>query len=350
MPTLAHEAITIEEDYAASWIDDGQKYAVIALSVKLDDPVPLQEMTPHHWAFADATFDMPAHWREWLGTIRTEEVEGSNLFLLSKMRSQAPEVADAETAELKRHAGHFYAGLLLASAFAPAHKPVMLAGYRQNGEINVRSQDDYEPAIPSMVRHYPAVTLAELQLAAKIASQIAAIETAPSNGGHWRLFRVFHLYLEARAIRDNMDRLHQYCRCVDGLIVSKQGEAKKQFKSRTELFIGPRHHDMMGETYDVRSDVEHLHENKHLEVFYRAARLDLVKKLEMMEYIVRSALVRILLDCNLWPHFANTPALQAFWALAEGHRRALWGATINPRDALADFDPRYINDAQLGTQ
>ena len=78
----------------------------------------------------------------------------------------------------KRHAGHFYAGLLLASPFAPAHKPVMLAGYCQHGEISVRSQDDYDPAIPSVVRYYPPVTFAELQVAAKIASQIAAIETA----------------------------------------------------------------------------------------------------------------------------------------------------------------------------
>jgi hypothetical protein len=326
---------------SASWIDDGDKYAVIVLAVKLDDAVPLQQMTPHHWAFANARFDMPAHWREWLGTIRTKEVEGSNLFLLSKMRSQAPEVVDAETAELKRHAAHFYAGLLLASPFAPAHRPVMLAGYRQNGEINVRSQDDYESAIPSMVRRYPAVTLAELHQAGKIASQIAAIEIAPLNGGNWRLFRVFHLYLEARAVRDNMDRLHQYCRCIDGLIVSKQGEAKKQFKSRTELFIGPHHHEMMGQTYDVRSDVEHLHENKHLEVFDRTARLDLVKKLEMMEYIVRSALVRVLLDSKLWPHFANTTALQAFWALDGHERRRLWGDLIDPSDAFADFDPPY---------
>jgi len=39
MPTLAHDAITIEaaKHTAASWIDDGQKYAVIALSVKLDE-------------------------------------------------------------------------------------------------------------------------------------------------------------------------------------------------------------------------------------------------------------------------------------------------------------------------
>jgi hypothetical protein len=31
------------------------------------------------------------------------------------MRSQAPEIVDAETVVLKRRAGHFYAGLLLAS-------------------------------------------------------------------------------------------------------------------------------------------------------------------------------------------------------------------------------------------
>jgi hypothetical protein len=192
------------------------------------------------------------------------------------------------------------------------------------------------------------VTLAELQLAAKIATQIATIETAVLAGGHWRLFRILHLYLEARTVQDNMDRLHQYCRCIDGLIVSKQGEARKQFKSRTELFIGPRHHDTMGEIYDVRSDVEHLHENKHLEVFDRAARLELVKKLEMTEYIARSALVRILLEPRLWSHFANTTALQAFWALDNRRRRALWGAAINPTDALADFDPRYISDADLG--
>jgi hypothetical protein len=332
---------------STSWIDDGQKYAVIALSVKLTDPVRLQEMTPHHWVFADVRFEMPTHWREWLGTIRTKEVEGSNLFLLSKMRSQVPEVVDAETAELKRHAGHFYAGLLLASPFAPAHKPVMLAGYRQLGEIKLRSQDDFDPAIPSMVRYYPPVTLAELQLAAKIASQIATIETASLAGGHWRLFRVLHLYLETRTMRDPMDRLHQYCRCVEGLIVSEPGQGKNRFKSRTELFIGPRHHTLMGQTYDVRSDVEHLYENKHLEVFDRASRLELVKKLEMVEYIARSTLVRILLDSKLRPHFANTDALKAFWALSENERRRLWGAAIDPNDALVEFDARYISDAQL---
>jgi len=348
MLTIERDAVETGRRNSASWIDDGDKYAVIALAVKLDDRVPLQQMTPHHWVFADKRFDMPPHWREWLGTIRTQEVEGSNLFLLGKMRSQAPDILDGENAELKRRAGHFYSGLLLASPFAPAHSPVMLSGSRRHGEIGVRPQDNYEPAIPSMVGHYPPVTLADLQLAAKLAERIATLEVALLNGGHWRIFRVFHLYLEARAIRDNMNRLHQYCRCIEGLIVPAAGNSGRQFKSRTELFIGPRHHDMMGETYDVRGDVEHLHENKHLEIFDRTARLELVKKLEMMEYIARSALVRVLLNRDLWPHFANTPALLAFWALKDKRRRELWGDIINPHDALADFNPRFITAGQLG--
>lgn len=334
----------------ATWVDDGDKFAVVALSVKVDNPVPLQQMTPHHWAFSDQRFDMPGRWREWLGTERTKEVEGSNLFLLSKMPSQRPESLDAETDELKRRVWHFYAGLLLASPFAPAHSPVMLTGCRKDGEINVRSQHDFDPAIPSVVRYYPPVGIVELQMAANIAAHIAGIEAAQLVGGHWRLFRILHLYLRARTISDNMDRFHQYCRCIDGLIVSKQGEARRQFKSRTELFIGPHHHDMMGQTYDVRSDIEHLYEHKYLEKFDRALMIELVRKLEVMEYIARSALARIVLEPQLWTHFSNTAALQEFWGLDVQQRRALWGVPINPQDALANFDPSYLSDAELGSE
>jgi hypothetical protein len=72
-------------------------------------------------------------------------------------------------------------------------------------------------------------------------------------------------------------RLHQFCRCIDGLILSEPGQGRNQFKSRTELFVGSRHHSLMGEIYAIRSDVEHLHEHKYLEVFDRPTRLDLAK-------------------------------------------------------------------------
>ena len=154
--------------------------------------------------------------------------------------------------------------------------------------------------------------------------------------------------MEARTTADILDRLHQYCRCIDGLILPNAGETKRQFKSRTELFIGPHHHDMMGEMYDVRSAVEHLHENRYLEGFDRETRLDLLRKEAIAEHIARTALARIVGDSNLWPSFANTSALGKFWTLGEAERRQIWGDPIDPADAIADFDPQFIHDGLLG--
>jgi hypothetical protein len=104
----------------------------------------------------------------------------------------------------------------------------------------------------------------------------------------------------------------------------------------------------MGEIYDVRSAVEHLHENRYLEAFDRETRLDLIKKEAIIEHVARTTLARIIGDSRLWLHFANTASLASFWALPEDERRRIWGDPIDPLEALADFDPRYIDDGLLG--
>jgi hypothetical protein len=161
---------------------------------------------------------------------------------------------------------------------------------------------------------YPSVLAKDIRLAAQLAGKIDARGVAPINGGHWRFFRTLFIYTEARAIADILDRIHQYCRCIDGLILPDVGKTKAQFKYRTELFIGPRHHDLIGEIYDVGSAVEHLHENRYLESFDRQTRLDLLKKEAITEHIARSAIARIVGDSNLWPHFAA--AFHSAWVTA----------------------------------
>jgi hypothetical protein len=106
------------------------------------------------------------------------------------------------------------------------------------------------------------------------------------------------------------------------------------------------HHDMMGEIYDIRSNVGHLHEDRYLETC--VIRLDLVKKEAIIERIARSALARIIGDASLWLHFANTKGRAAFWALPPGDRQRIWGPPIDPLAVVADFDPRFIHDGHLG--
>jgi hypothetical protein len=269
---------------------------------------------------------------------------------MSKLESSAPGVLDAENHTLQRRVGNFYVGLLLASSFAPSHAPVMLTGSRHDGEIDIRQQREFNIPIASLTRPYPPVEPSDILLAARLGTNVEVLPTTGISGGHWRLFRTLRIYMEARTSQEMLDRVHQYCRCVEGLILPQVGKTRSQFKSRTELFIGPGHHALMGELYDVRSAVEHLHENRYLEKFDRSTRLDLVKKEAIVEYIARTALARIIGDASLWPHFSNTSSLSTFWSLAAGERLRIWGGQIDPMAALRDYDEQYIDDGHLGNR
>jgi hypothetical protein len=330
-----------------AWIEDGEKYAVIGLQVRVEGDVPSGPIGPGTQVLSDTAFEIPQHWRVWLGTIRADEVKGCNLFLLSKAPASAPSVLDEENQRLQQNVYEFYFGLLLASRFAPACNPILLTGSRSGGEIDVRQQQDIEAPVPQISRPYPPILPDEITLAAKLGIQRGKLSAAGISGGYWRLAQTMRIYVEARPTRDILDRLHQYCRCIDGLILPRPGDTKKQFKSRTEHFIGPHHHVLMGEIYDLRSAVEHLHENKYLESFDRDIRLEIVKKEAIIEYIARTCIAHVLAEPALWRYFANATALAEFWALPASTRQEIWGKPFDALAALADFDPKYIHDGHL---
>jgi hypothetical protein len=330
------------------WIENGDKYALVGLEVKLEGAPPPAPATGELWALTGATFEVPPEWREWLGSIRTEEVAGCNLFLATKIASAAPDILDAENQTLEQRVWHFYVGLLLSAMFSPSHRPVLLTGARRDGVIGIRQHKDLELPVPQVFRPYPALVVADLLSAARLAHQLGMMSPAAIPNGLWRFFRTLHIYIETRAVADLPNRIHQYCRCIDGLILPDIGKTKRQFKSRTELFIGPGHHHLMGALYYIRSHVEHLHEDRYLEVFDRTTRLDLVQKEAVIEYVVRETLARIVGQDALWMHFGNTTALEKFWAVAPDERRKLWGDPINPLTAIADFDAKRLHDGHLG--
>jgi hypothetical protein len=109
----------------------------------------------------------------------------------------------------------------------------------------LRQQQDFEPPIPCLFRPYPPVVPDDIRLAAHLGENLEIIVTAQIAGGHLRLFRTLHVYTEARVNSEVVDRIHQYCRCIDGLILPTAGKTKQQFKSRTEMFMSAGHHDLM---------------------------------------------------------------------------------------------------------
>jgi hypothetical protein len=103
----------------------------------------------------------------------------------------------------------------------------------------------------------------------------------------------------------------------------------------------------MGEIYDVRSSVEHLHEDRYLDPFKRKTQVDLTKKEAVIEHIARTTLARVVHNDHLWQHFTNKAALAEFWAKPDAERQAIWGDPIDPMVALKEFDERHLPPAQL---
>ena len=213
------------------WIDDGDKYALVGLSVKTVSDIPHGKIAPHLWALTQSHLEFPNEWAEWLGSIRAEDVADSNLLLLSRQPSQKPEVFDDENKQLQHLVGLFYVGLLLSSTFATSHKPVLLTGSRRGDEIGIRQAGDFEAPVPCEFRPYPDISARELEDGARVGLKIQAMEEAR---GRWRFFRVLHLYQETRAVPDLLERIHQYTRCIDGLILPDPvNEAAIQTSHRT---------------------------------------------------------------------------------------------------------------------
>ena len=331
------------------WIDEGEKFALIGLPVQLAPDLGRENLPGGLTVLPNADFDLPIHWRDWLGTLRVEDVEDCSLYLLAKAASESLDVLNHENQQLSRLVGDWFTGLTLATKFEPSGSIFIATGSRHRNQIDVRQFGPITPPRSAVVWSHQLISLDHLKRAAAIANGLSKLN-APHSTTYWRLLRCLRIYQDTRTEHDILERIHQFTRCIEGLIVPNKGETKKQFKSRTELFVGPAHHKLMGDLYDIRSDVEHLNENRHLEKFDRKTRIALAEFEAVSEWVARSCLERILLDPALIGHFGSVTSLSNFWKMDTAKRKMIWGNSIDPKAPLANFNFDHVSDAVLGAK
>jgi len=106
----------------------------------------------------------------------------------------------------------------------------------------------------------------------------------------------------------------------------------------------------MGEIYDIRSTVEHVHSplapiQRPTE---RERRLAGLQRAIQIEEIARYCIRNFLLNSALWLHFENDVAMQAFWKLPAADRQKLWGPILDFSTVKRAFDDRFIENQSLG--
>jgi hypothetical protein len=329
-----------------------EKFAAIALPYPwVADNLP--EVTligPDLWATRRLPFALGNFWRDTVGSIRADELAESKLFIVSTTSSGESSTLDVEPSNLEARVYHAYWGVLL-TGFMRCGKPLRFRGGKlPNGTVEVVSIGDVEHPHHTLGTPIPntAFSADRLLLAGRVADGLGAI--VQHQPPRLRINRVLHAFFAGINEVDAANRLHQFVRCIEGFILPARSATERQFKSRTELFVGPRYHSDFEEIYRIRSSVEHLHGpfKDIVRATERARRLGLFERAIQAEDVARYCIRNFLLNSSIWPHFNDDSSAEAFWTLPAHERQTIWGNVINFAAVKQIFDPDYVNDDDLG--
>ena len=238
---------------------NNEKYAMIAFPhIFVNEQMPLeQELAPDLWSFRKAPFGLTNAWKRWIGSLKADQLQKADLFLLAKGSCKSPNVLDEDNKKYQERVFHFYAGILLSGFMSCDFDPYIVSGANANHQINVRTVAEYRVPIEPPGAPVKGVDSSWLARAAKLAD---SMEELSKKGQFHRVIKSIRTFLRGLEEQDIGTRLHQFTRCIEVFIYPRQGKTRADFIARSVLFIGTPHNHLMGEIFDIRSSVEHMHD------------------------------------------------------------------------------------------
>ena len=328
-------------------IRENEKFGIVALSIGFTENMAHEiALSDDTWVTSSLPFEVDDNWRTWIGTIQADQIEKSNLFIVTKALAESPKILDSENERLRDKAYKIYFGLLLTDYFSTYDHPIQLTGSKYDKGLDVRSIGKMESPISVPGTPFNKVNQIRLKKSKQLAD---AIESLPPKGRFSRYKKVIRSFYSGITSKFVEDRIHQFVRSIEGMIYPKIGKTEKQFKSRTELFIGPKHHKLMGKLYRFRSAVEHLHDpfegtpgND-----FKEKLIYCFKKAHEAEAISRYCISRLLTNKNLWEFFEDDQSLSDFWKKDISSRKSIWGETFDIELVSRSFNEELITPDDL---
>jgi|SRR3990172_1002270 len=312
-------------------IEIGEKFSCLtfngfSLADEFPDELALDEDT---WALRGLPVGLEAHWQEWLGSLRIDELRRSNFVLCATAPSQNPAVLDQENQELTQSLYYFTFGLLLQGV--PEYdEGYTLAGANVEGEIQVRQYGELNEYFPSYGIPLFNVGVAELNRAFSLANKLDRIYRACNN---WlRLREGLKILFQGSEEKDSGDRLHQFVRALEALIKPEVGTSRTQFAHRAQTFTiaNPETRDTLLQIFDIRSKVEHVHSPLDALNGTREQRITLGNlRTRQVDVLSRFALTHVLESELLLEVFRTNDSIEEFWQRPDHERLQAWGNRLN---------------------
>jgi len=307
-------------------ITRGDKFAAITLyhtTANLKASVDVSDRLSFH---PHLPFDISPNWEKWLGTLRSKEVLEANLILLATLPSSNPTVLDSENQKLEQTVTTLFFALLVLGV--PSYSSInRITGAHSDGSPEVRQVSRISDYYVCAGNTPLEVLETEARQAKNIFDCLKLIHADPKK--FVRLKRGFNAFLKAIEERQAYDRIHQFVRSLEVLIMAEPGKSKAQFRHRCQTFAVSSSHpvnEILDNFYEMRSRVEHLGDLDDVFPGLNESERDKLAhyRVRQVEAMARHVYLQILTNSSLREHYATRETLINFWKLKDDKRIRLW--------------------------
>ncbi len=294
------------------------------------------DLPPADFRLSDSTWAMPGVpvgdlgiWKEWIGSIRMERLGEANLVLFVEEPSDNPEIIDAVHERFSKDLSRLFYLVHLRSGIE-CDGTDLLCGSSEQGVPGIRQISQLPTFYQSKGYRRAPITKEWLEDALALRDGVMAMDA--NSAEFRRVIRGLNTLFNGLK-ETGQDRLHQFVRSLEALILPDIGSTKKQFTHRCQTFTraGNDTQALLQEAFDMRSDAEHLHPwDEAVQNYPVDQREDVCwHRTRQIEHLACDAYSRVLRDAALREHFRTDGAIAAFWKLPDDQRRSLWGKPLD---------------------
>lgn len=320
-----------------------QKYGLIGLNATTNLDAPL-DLGDGFFALPGGALELPAHWRKWVGTIRTDAIHEASLVLVAVGPSERPEVLDAENQRLTRRVDALFSGLLAAARPSFEGAGTRISGAHADGRIDVRSLGETIKVVRPPGFPWTPIDETTLRRAAFLAHRIELFQARPV-ANRFIQTRTLFTFFDAFTERYIDERIHQFVRAVDGITRAKNN---MDFRDRCRTLVRGDT-EVCRELYLIRNATEHFRWwSSDLDIQLPAHEDNQrgFQRTHEAEALARYAVTHVL-DCqDLWPVLADDQ-VSAFWKKPDEERAALWGERLDLMASMREFSTELVPDLPM---
>jgi hypothetical protein len=301
------------------------------------------DLPPSAFQISDGTWIMPSVpvpdlgiWKHWIGSIRLERLGKAKLVFFVEEPSDNPEILDTVHQRLDNDLCRLFYMLHLGTGIECTEGADLLCGSSEQGVPGIRQVSQMPTFHHSKGWRREPITQTWLEDALVLRGGLVAMEADKTQ--FRRVIRGLNTLFNGLQ-ETGQERLHQFVRSLEALILPDIGNTKNQFAHRCQTFTRADEDTraLLLDAFNMRSDTEHLHEwDRAVQGYPADEREDVCwQRTRQIEQLACDAYARVLRDGAIQEQFRTGTAIAAFWRLPDDKRRLLWGKpldiTLEPR-------------------